>query len=478
MINEDPIIHPAVGPPVQISSTIATFRLPDLKPNGKERLSSCDRMVDAAISHGSDRVNFMPTFFWGDIERDDTPDYYCLKLHNVEYCDKFDAKKVVEFKQAYAPCVKRAVKAGMHIYLTPHLDADRTAMGKWRNALLLNPLKKYNGMSYYDVMLRPLAEVVLEVMTPTTQVWFTMQGEMGATILHFPAQWHAAVRHLRQLFAERDPALAVNNLFVGISFNFNKVCGNSNCNENLALQLNLRKVQQLVHSVDFIGISAYPRYLTSLADMEGPIRTFSHEIASLGVNLTALNQQGTGLLLSEYGIGGGTSVDGRHPALTYLEAAKSPWFGIYGKYNRTLDPWRPRGADEGGVEGDQGARAYMRSWWGSSCSWLALGGGPNYRVDAAFVWNLASWDVQGLHPSSTNKEGSYRDDVVVDKLRDHNTAVRKILATMPKEMGVTVAVEGVVPGRPHRRGGQPQMHRRRRRHAHEPRATGDAADNW
>lgn len=41
-----------------------------------------------------------------------------------------------------------------------------------------------------------------------------------------------------------------------------------------------------------------------------------------------------------------------------------------------------------------------------------------------FVWSMASWDVLGVYPESTNSQGSYRDDDIVAAVQAYNTAVR------------------------------------------------------
>lgn len=66
---------------------------------------------------------------------------------------------------------------GLDIAITPHLD-DGLEYGGWRNALVFDPLAKYSGFSYYEVMLKPIAQALNAVIDPTTQVWFAMQGEM------------------------------------------------------------------------------------------------------------------------------------------------------------------------------------------------------------------------------------------------------------------------------------------------------------
>jgi hypothetical protein len=71
-----------------------------------------------------------------------------------------------------------------------------------------------------------------------------------------------------------------------------------------------------------------------------------------------------------------------------------------------------------------GTRDRMHDWFNAATMWLAKKGGPTWRVDHVFMWNLNSWDVQGIHMESTTKEGSYRDDAAYRILRSHNLRVR------------------------------------------------------
>lgn len=41
-----------------------------------------------------------------------------------------------------------------------------------------------------------------------------------------------------------------------------------------------------------------------------------------------------------------------------------------------------------------------------------------------FIWSMASWDVLGVYPESTNGEGSYRDVEIVNAMAAYNKAVR------------------------------------------------------
>ena len=81
---------------------------------------------------------------------------------------------------------------------------------------------------------------------------------------------------------------------------------------------------------------------------------------------------------------------GDAPARTVEDAEAYPFFGVYGPYTRKLDPWRnylPAGVLSG-------TRQYQQRWYAAACLWLLRKGGPTWRVDHVFLWNLNSWDVQ------------------------------------------------------------------------------------
>jgi len=44
----------------------------------------------------------------------------------------------------------------------------------------------------------------------------------------------------------------------------------------------------------------------------------------------------------------------------------------------------------------------------------------------AHMQSMNSWDVLGMYPESTSPEGSYRDDYIFNRIRQHNLAVRGI----------------------------------------------------
>ncbi len=47
-------------------------------------------------------------------------------------------------------------------------------------------------------------------------------------------------------------------------------------------------------------------------------------------------------------------------------------------------------------------------------------GGLRYPVSGAYLWNCASWDVQGIFAGG--KEDSYADPATIQKIKRHNAA--------------------------------------------------------
>jgi hypothetical protein len=72
---------------------------------------------------------------------------------------------------------------GLSIAITPHLD-DGLELGGWRNALAFDPLAKYSGYTYWDIMLQPLAQALNAVITPDTQVGLlSCPGDSGLLVV-------------------------------------------------------------------------------------------------------------------------------------------------------------------------------------------------------------------------------------------------------------------------------------------------------
>ena len=84
-------------------------------------------------------------------------------------CTQATPDLVAQWVQLFTPCLKYAVDLGFDVAFTPHLD-DGLNNGAWRNAMLINPLQKHQGMSYFDVVLKPLADAMAATIQQNTFV--------------------------------------------------------------------------------------------------------------------------------------------------------------------------------------------------------------------------------------------------------------------------------------------------------------------
>ncbi|KAF8073017.1 rpsQ [Scenedesmus sp. PABB004] len=423
--------------------------------------SKCIDMVNRAVEIKSKAVNFMVTQYWLDANHDGVVDAYCHKVRWGEGCPRFNKLAIDRFRFGLQWCLAKAVDLGLDIAITPHLD-DGLEQGGWRNALNFDPLASYAGFTYYDIMLRPIAQALNAVITPTTQARRPQRG--GGPWTQLVGQLKADIVRGRDDAAQLQP-----NLKVGVSLNFNKLCA---CvlmdlvdpSQYLTLlpaamkplmpQFNTTAIIELFDTVDLIGISSYaalkPDFkLDDLEDAIWQVRgcqpawsrahaaprraapadrarraaprrapaQFDAELKVFGPDLKTLTlNKGKALVLSEYGVGGGVHQNGSVPARTAADAASTPFFGIFGSFSDAIDPWCTSAPETQHVE----VRDWRRRFYKETSRWLMDGGGSRYRVDAMYLWGLASWDVLGVHYASRGASGSYRDAHVIDTLRAHN----------------------------------------------------------
>ena len=83
--------------------------------------------------------------------------------------------------------------------------------GGWRNGLLLDPTEEYQGMSYTEFMLNPLADALNAIITQDTVVNFAMQATPLLCCLEttpglWPRQCQQAAPqlHCARLFADTE----------------------------------------------------------------------------------------------------------------------------------------------------------------------------------------------------------------------------------------------------------------------------------
>lgn len=91
-------------------------------------------------------------------------------------CTPATPELIARWLSLFRPCLQYAVDLGFDIAFTPHLD-DGANSGQWRNAMRINPLERHEGVSYYDLVLRPLAEAMRDALRPGTYVSAAGAGE-------------------------------------------------------------------------------------------------------------------------------------------------------------------------------------------------------------------------------------------------------------------------------------------------------------
>lgn len=358
-----------------------------------------------AILPGS-TINFVPHLFFRNDEHDDLVSF-CQRFDRYESCEAVTPRYLAAWQRGWERCFQAAVDLDLGLAILPHLDGAE-ATSQWRNAVSFDPLQPYpsaeapasRGYSYRETMIEPLVRALERTARHDTRVHFALQGEMGRTLFRFPSAYAGIVAALQSRLSRIADAT------VGISVNFNKIDGTTELlwfEPDDAGDATKAAMRRLLERIDFLGVSSY-HWMHSTpraSDFEAAIGQFVMEWSYRDLPLP----EGLPLAFSEFGIGGGwRGNDGARPARSRLEAALHPWSGIYAAYDAELDPWqRPE------------LRAFRREFFDRLLEFLEKQSGP-HRVEAAYLWNVGSWDVLGLFPGME----PYADEVTIDRLRSHN----------------------------------------------------------
>jgi hypothetical protein len=128
------------------------------------------------------------------------------------------------------------------------------------------------------------------------------------------------------------------------------------------------------------------------------------------------------LVYLQFGLGGGIGACNNVSGTDGSNLGIFPWLGISSsQYSSSNDPFKQ----------SQAAQAYLRSYYKTALDVLSKGGVGGYKVDAAYIWNVNSWDVQGIHTASAEwntavaqgdwpvRKG-YADAGVIAAIKAHN----------------------------------------------------------
>lgn len=443
----------------ELSSSIIMMGQPDYTMQGNR--SRCTDMVDSAANLPNSKLNFVPTLFWVNPKTANSETssdaFFCVKRtlqpNGTTSCPPVSQQDIYEFANSMHKCFARAVSYNLSIAITPHI-ADGTDNNMWRNTLLFDPLMPSQQHSYMDVMLQPLADAVKGGLGNETKLWFSIQGGMGASLFQHPKSYHTilqALQVLKKSMLTSMPGASQSNIKFGISSNFNKLCGCTLLSvsepEEYLTQFpaafaaikhtfDMPSIQAVFQSVNFVGVSTLigqkPGF--SAADLQHAVDFFDKELSYFGVNVSQLLQESDlELHWSEVGVGGGGGLGPKKvaPARDATQAAKFPFVGILGPYKQSTDPWMLYNINTK----NSPVRDYASFFYQQAVEYLWKQHEYKYPVDAAFLNNIGSWDVQAVHPESVSSEGSYAYLAVVNIIKDHNERVQR-LVHLTESLGV------------------------------------------
>eukprot|EP00775_Hariotina_reticulata_P002495 gene2495-2798_t len=392
--------------------------------NGRT-MSPCQYAVSKARSVGGKHFSIVVTAYWAGGQHQVS--HYAFKDVSGAYAGGYgfpepNSQNILRWKRGLQACFRSAVKAGFTgIQILNHIDS--TEPQAWRNFVDVDPLVKYGGWSYEDVVVRPAADAIRTVTRPSTKIWFMLAGEMGRSLFKHPTSYMKLIGKYRGTLARGKVGT---NVKVGLALHWNKVCGD--CfympyTENAAqynatygkafaeqqpyIKANYNKaaIKRVFEVSDVLGISHYaPMPLNSMtpASFELPFMTTAYELRLWGIDLRNLVwRSNKDFLFSEVGLGGAAS-DRMSLAQDLNMLSKNVENGIWAVYNTRQDPWqRPD------------YREYRRIWFQNLLGFLRHGGSHNVRIAGAFVWSVGSFDVAGVHPISSSSEGTYADSQIV-----------------------------------------------------------------
>ncbi len=373
----------------------------------------CPSMIDRAADQGIKQVSLVPTFRF--THSDKIVNGLCIPTDNQ--CLKPTKELLVEVEAGFLKCIVRAAEKKLDLAIVPHIDGDGPYESRlWRNQAVFHPLEKFDGFSYFDILINPIIKALDSLEGGFKQrIDFALQGEMGATVFHYPYGYLTIARHLHETLDEKAPELRV-----GISLNGNRIAGNDvgtlpspgdyqreevylpNFQKNPAPGVAQKENTLALFSyIDFLGMSHYGKLIQperpTVLDFDDYVHDFAVELKAFDVDLTQFFSPSNNkeFHLSEFGHGG-TS-----PGEPYLGAnpfsRQNPWES---SQNRDV------------LCGYFEAAGLFLSGTAKSVRWGA---------DKAFVWNLGSWDIQGIYEGDPLAD-QYKQPNIVTLIKQYHAS--------------------------------------------------------
>ena len=230
-----------------------------------------------------------------------------------------------------------------------------------------------------------------------------MQGEMGATVFAYPEQYAKLAPVLKGIIIGSRTDITPSAIRIGVGLNHSDTFGKVPANS-----VNADGVDKLFGAVDFVALSAYitadPYPYPLMFD-----RAFDIFDGELGqINRSVRNYKSLELQFAELGIGGSLS-NGRL-ATSRRETGAETANGIGANYDPANDPWQC-----------SICAAMRQEFYCSAVQYLSEAFQNRWTVTRAYLWNLGSWDVQGLAPGTFNAAGQgYADPSIIAMIADYN----------------------------------------------------------
>eukprot|EP00882_Tetradesmus_deserticola_P019388 GHRQ01020868.1.p2 GENE.GHRQ01020868.1~~GHRQ01020868.1.p2 ORF type:complete len:180 (+),score=69.27 GHRQ01020868.1:785-1324(+) len=166
--------------------------------------------------------------------------------------------------------------------------------------------------------------------------------------------------------------------------------------------------------------------------IESGVAKVQAEFMAMGINFKDIIIKGNKMLIyNEFALGGGVSECGDTPGKG-PEIGFYPWLGITTPYTAEMDPFK-RYAD---------AKKFLLNYYTTTLNVLSKGG-DSFPVHQAYLWNVVSWDVQGIHTASalwnTDVEqgdwpvrNGFAVQEVIDMIKVHNAKTARRAERAPR----------------------------------------------
>jgi mannan endo-1,4-beta-mannosidase len=349
------------------------------------------QVIDAAAGRRERQINVVVTIYV-----DLTNDLQIKSFGEFAGPDRkfkpFDNVMRRELKEKLERVFARMIKHGMAIYVLPHIDAGGKVK-QWRNWVNFDPLQPYSGYAYADLLLGTIADALAEAAAPDTRIEMALSGEMGTSLFRYPESYRAVVRQLRA-------RQALKQLKLGISLNHGGIAGARNPTGAKELSLSDEKRQQmqgLIDDCDFVGMSFYSPISVAPTpdDFVRGVERFMGEFKRYGLNVPTNKP----MQFSEVGIGGGRLRNDEQP--DPAKAVQAPWEGTASPRN---NPWH-----------GESMQSLRRQYHAALLEFLSKQPAP-WRVSAAFLWSMGSWDPIGV------RQTEFSDPGIIAAIKKHNRA--------------------------------------------------------